>query len=792
MAKKFESSYGYFTEDGQEFVITNFKTPRPWINVISNRNYGLVISQLGGGFSWITHSNLNRLTRWQQDLLRDDWGKYFYLRDEESGSFWSPTIQPVLVSPSQYECRHGIGYTTFFSEFDGIVAQLRVFVPPEENMEIWTLELQNKSGRVRRMGVYTYLEWGLGAGPDMHREFHKTFIETEFSDSHQALLARKRLWEVPSPKGHWNTEWPYFAFFACNQEVDGYEGDKEAFIGNTFTLQKPRALVEGELSNTVGKWGDAIASLHKILSLPPNTAQQMHFFLGAAPTREAVEKKLEYFREAEKVEEAFQRSRNLWKNYLDATQIETPDDAMNIMTNVWLKYQAISGRIWGRAAYYQQSGAYGFRDQLQDSGIFLSLDPEQTKKQLHLHAAHQFSDGRVLHWWHPITEEGLDAGMSDDLLWLPFMMIDYLKETADWAFLQEEIPFYDQQAPASMLKHCLIAINKVLSRLSPRGLPLILAGDWNDGLSAVGIEGRGESVWLAHFLFYTLTQFSRVLRRIGDNKIADEYSAKAEQLKSVVNKLGWDGSWFWRARKDAGELIGSRENKEGRIFLNAQTWAIISGIATTGQEQKIQKAIQQHLETPFGPLLFEPAYTAPDREIGYLSRYAPGVRENGGIYTHAATWAIWAACMLSDPDMAYRIYQNICPVYKTPRLQHYYAEPYVTPGNIDGKDSPHFGRGGWTWYTGSAAWLYRVTLEHILGIQADFDGLLINPCLPGHWKTVTVKRLFRASHYHIRIQKTKQCWEGELTITVEGKQVPGNRIPPKNSREPVHVEVKLL
>ncbi|MEJ2536093.1 MAG: glycosyl transferase family 36, partial [Calditrichia bacterium] len=367
MEKKFETEYGYFTNNGREYVITNYKTPRPWINVISNGNYGLVVSQVNGGFSWITHANLNRLTRWNQDLIQDNWGKFIYLKDEESGVYWSPTIQPVLSKVQDYSCRHGIGYTVFESKYQNILVNLRIFVPFNHDLEIWTLKLNNLVNQTRKIGVYTYFEWCLGAAPDNHREFHKTFLETEFNEAKQTILARKRLWEIPTKQGHWNIDWNNTAFFACSESVDGFECDKENFIGKTRTLANPIAVETGKLSKTQGKWNDSIASLQKLVSLSSSGEKEIHFFLGAHPEESEIHSQIEKFRDERNVEAAFQQVKKEWASILEASIVETPDNALNFMTNHWLKYQSISGRIWGRAAYYQQSGAFGFRDQLQDS-----------------------------------------------------------------------------------------------------------------------------------------------------------------------------------------------------------------------------------------------------------------------------------------------------------------------------------------------------------------------------------------------------------------------------------------
>jgi cellobiose phosphorylase len=792
MKKKFETKYGYFTEDGKEFVITDYRTPRPWINVISNGSYGLVVSQLNGGFSWIVHSNLNRLTRWEQDLIRDNWGKYIYLRDEESGEFWSPTIKPVMTEVEAYQCRHGIGYTFFQSYYKDIAVNFRLFVPFHHNLEIWTLRIKNKGNKQRQLSIFTYLEWCLGAAPDSHREFHKLFLETEFNEDNQVLLARKRLWEMPSDRGHWNTEWNQTAYLACSQSVDGFEGDKEAFIGRYWDLSHPLALERGELTGSQGKWNDSIGSLKKNIELAPGEEKVIHFYLGAEGSPERIFSQIRNYRNPDNIESAFQEMQREWDRYLTATTVETPDEALNFMTNIWLKYQSISGRLWGRAAYYQQSGAFGFRDQLQDSQIFLYMRPDLTKKQILYHAKHQLKEGKVLHWWHPITDQGSDGNMSDDLLWLPFITIQYLKETVDWSILDENLPFYDDPVSQTLFEHCLRAIDLVLDRFSDRGLPLILAGDWNDGLSAVGLDGKGESIWLAHFLYYILIEIQPILEQKNLSERIVYYRQRADELKKAINEIGWDGNWFWRASKDNGKLIGSHQNKEGKIFLNPQTWAVIANSTSEERQLKIMHEVESLLESEVGPTLFRPAYKSPDPEIGYLSRYAPGVRENGGIYTHAAIWSIWADCLLKQKEAAYRIYRKICPIYNSQNPDRYCAEPYVTPGNIDSPDSPHYGRGGWTWYTGSAAWLFRITVDNLLGIKADYDGLIIDPCLPDDWKEVKIKRLFRGMNYFIKINNNGKKEERIQEIFVDGEKIEGNLIPvfSKKSRVEVVVNIK--
>ncbi len=496
--------------------------------------------------------------------------------------------------------------------------------------------------------------------------------------------------------------------------------------------------------------------------------------MGISKSKSDISSSLKKFQQQEKVDEALIEVRNSWHKRFDSMIIDTPDEGMNILVNKWLRYQTISGRLWGRTAYYQQSGAYGFRDQLQDSLVFLPIDPSLTEKQICLHARHQKEDGTVLHWWHPITETGLETKMTDDLLWLPFTIIQYLDETDNYEILSIKEPYYDNPDKRdSLFNHSVAAIERVLLRFSERGLPLIGAGDWNDGLSAVGLEMKGESNWLAEFFYLILRKFSSVCERVGEQKLTEKYSFKADELKKAFDKYAWDGEWFFRATKDNGEKIGSKENVEGKIYLNAQTWSVISEIADQQKQREAMDAVTKHLLKKNGALLLYPAYSKPDKMIGYLSRYAPGRRENGGVYTHAATWAVWAYSKLKMNELAYDAYKRLSPIYNGLNPDEYVAEPFVTPGNIDGPDSPDYGMGGWTWYTGSASWLQKIIVDWILGVRATREGLVIDPCVPDHWKKFSIKRKFRGTIYYIEF-KNLNGNKGVPIIKVNGELVEGN------------------
>ncbi|MCI0394174.1 MAG: glycosyl transferase family 36 [Chloroflexi bacterium] len=761
-----QNDYGYFSEDGKEYIITRPDTPMPWINVISNGDYGLVLSQAGSGYSWLTHASLNRITRWEQDLVRDDWGKYLYLRDADSHEFWSAGWQPCGGTLEFYQVRHGMGYSVVEARRGNLESQLTYLVPPDDPCELWLLRLQNRGRRLRKLQLFTYLEWLLGAAPDWHREFHRLFIEAWYDDTHGALLATKAMWDLPGQPGvHWNRSWPYVAFHSSSQPPAGFESDKGAFMGRNGRLSEPRALGDGRSLNTQGRWGDAIGSLQVNVTLPPGEAVELVFTLGVADDTEQALALAERYRQPAAAHQALAAVRRTWQEITGRIVVETPDPALNLMANGWLQYQAISGRLWGRTAYYQTGGAYGFRDQLQDSLVWLLLDrPEQTLAQIRLHAAHQFQDGVVFHWWHPLAEWGLRSKHSDDLLWLPFAAMCYLHETGSFDCLEEEIPFWDGGV-ATLREHCLRAFRVALQRRSERGLPLILEGDWNDGLNAVGPAGRGESIWMAHFLYYLLTGWASL--PILNEADQARFRTEAEALREATNAHGWDGAWYWRATTDDGAILGSDQQPEGKIFLNAQTWAVLSGLAPADRAHQAMASAREHLYTAYGPLLFAPGYTRPDPKIGYLSRYAPGARENGGVYVHAACWAVLAERRLHGAEAAYATWRSFCPPWRGQEPEVYAAEPYVMPGNVSGPQSATPGRGGWTWYTGSAAWYLRAAIEGVLGVEARLLGLHVQADLPAGWKEFRLQRSFRGALYHIHV---RQALEGEQPgCTVDGQ-----------------------
>lgn len=771
------NAYGQFDPSGKAFTITDPQTPTPWVNIVCNGRYGFIVSQGGGGFSWLDNSQLNVLTRWEMDLARDQHGKFLFLSDLDSGHIWSAAPAPCRPRYDAYSCEHTQGRTRFTTECNGVRTVWTMSVAPDDAVELWTVEITNLRASKRRLRIASYLDWCCGVAPDTKREFHRLFFTTRHDPARRAIFAGKNMWDVPPrhEAEHWNRPWPYIAAHAVGGarfDRDLALADKAAFFGRYADTARPAAMSSDAAFHpdvtAFGRFGDAAAALGGDLTLGPGENVKLHFTLAIAENAETLEQLLDKYSATESVEEAIDRTVTGWEAMLFPTRVGTLAPDVDLLCNHWLPYQAISGRLWGRTGYYQQSGAFGFRDQLQDSQVWLTLDPKRCLEQIMLHAAHQFADGSVYHWWHPLVETGLRTACSDDYLWLPYILSAYIKETGDAGALERTAPFVDNPAPATLLEHCRRAIAKSFSRLSSRGLPHIGSCDWNDGLSAVGVKERGESVWLAMFLIQLLEEFGECCSRAGKTDLAAEYAGKRSALIEAVNAHGWDGSWFRGATLDSGEWIGTHTNPAGRIFLNCQTWAVLSECTSPDRLASAWDSVKQYLVTEWGPLLLAPAYTEPRADIGYITRYSPGSRENGGVYMHAATWALAAACKVRDVETTGRIWKSISPPLRGADAEGYRAEPYVTPGNVDGPLSDTPGKAGWTWYTGSAAWLRKVALDWMLGIRAAWGGLEIDPCPPPELGIVNVTRLWRGRSVRVRFDSRSFDPNRQPVLTING------------------------
>ncbi len=794
MTKLFETKYGYFDNERGEYVITRPDTPRPWVNIVSNGTYGFAISQAGSGYSWRDHAQFNRLTRWDQDLTRDNWGKYLFVRDDDDGRFWSPTPKPTCKPIRNYECRHGTGYTILSGSSHDIDSNLTMFVDAKSPVEVWSLALKNSSRKTRHLSLFTYFELCLGTSPDWHREFDKLFIETKFDRALGTFWASKVRWGLPDPSGRpWARPYEFKAFHTAFPKPVAFDSDQQAFLGQLGELTAPKAVKDGKLTNVQGRWNDGIASLQTRVTVRPGQTATVTFLLGAVRTEAEGRQIIRRYAKPGQVARELGNVKALWKKLLKPLQVFTPDESVNLLVNQWLPYQAVSCRMWGRTAYYQTGGAYGYRDQLQDSLATLTMDPALCREHIERASRHQFSDGTTFHWWHPITEDGMKKKNSDDLLWLPFVTIRYIRETGDFAFLQKKVPFFDK-GQATILGHCRAAIEQVLGRPSPRNIPTMVEGDWNDGLSCIGFDGTAESIWLGQFLYGILTDWSEMLAHLSDAQSANDrtrYAAKAKTLKDAINKFAWDGDWYIRATSVHG-VLGSKKCKIGKMWINSNTWALIHDIAGPERKKKVRASLQKILYRKYGPLTFFPAFSKPDPAIGHLSQYAPGLRENGGLYTHAGCWAIIAEAIAGTPESCFNVFNSFNPVRRGMNPDHYCAEPYVTPGNVDGPQSPNFGRGGWTWYSGSAAWLYRALTDYLLGVRPTHVGLQIAPMVPGTWKTFAMVRRYRGATYRIHVtNKAGKASARRISVSVNGSPVKGTVLPIAPKGATVNVDVMI-
>lgn len=796
--KKFASKYGYFTADGSEYVITNPRTPRPWVNVCANENYGFVITQTGGGFSWYGNSQLSRLTTWYQDLIRDPYGKYVYIRDNKSGKHWSASWKPTCFKYDSYEARYGLGYVKFIAKYQDIRSEQLMFVPREDSCEIWQVTLTNESKKARDLSAFTFFDWCLGNGNETHREFQKTFIEVQIDHKIGGIIGKKRPALVPPHISTGLKDAPLTAVFALtNHKTAGYDGDKETFVGMYGTYDAPKAVVEGKVQNRreLEKWGDPIAATQANVTLKPGESKTLVYVLARIEDASKAAAIVKKYSSMATVKKEFENVTGYWNDLTSKSWVETPDEALNFLTNKWYRYQALCARMWAKTAYYQCSGGIGFRDQLQDSNCLLESDPSLTRKQILIHAEQMFPDGTVYHWWHPGFGIGAHTEMVDDLLWLALITLNYIDETGDESILDKVAPYVtkasEPKQEGTIYDHICRSYEKVLSRWSPRGLPLMGEGDWNDGMSHVGPKWKGESIWLGHFFYGLLNRLAPVCEMKGEKDRAKKYLDRAAKLKDAINEHAWDGEWYIRATRDDGRPLGSKSEERGKIMLNAQVWAVICGTATPERARIAMNSAYKWLYQEYGPLLFTPGYDKLDPTIGYLSRYAPSVRENGGVYTHAACWGVQAAAMMGDAEMAYKAYKNMCPIYRGLNPDHYYAEPYVTPGNVDGPDSPNFGRGGWSWYSGSGSWMQKVAYNWICGIRASKDGLIIDPAIPKDWKGFRAQRFFRGSFYAIEVKNPRGKNGGVKEVIVDGKKITGKVAPVFKDGKTHKVEVTL-
>jgi cyclic beta-1,2-glucan synthetase len=793
----FFNGVGGFSQDGREYIVAlgpDQTTPAPWVNVIANAQFGTVISESGSAYTWAENSHEFRLTPWFDDPVTDASGEAFYIRDEESGKFWSPSPLPARGEMA-YVIRHGFGYSIFEYEQAGIATELCVYVATDAPVKFAKLRISNRSGRTRQLSVTGYWEWVLGELRDkslMH-------VVTGLDPITGALFTRNA----------YNTEFPGRVVFVDSSEpLRTVTADRTEFLGRNGSLAKPAALSRLRLSGRVGPGLDPCSAMQIPIGIENGLTKEIIFTLGVGANEDQARQLVQRFRGLSNGHRALEGVWHYWSRTLGAAYFETPDPAVNFLANGWLLYQTLACRMWARTGFYQSGGAYGFRDQLQDAMALVYAEPGLFREHLLRAASRQFVEGDVQHWWHPPVGRGVRTHFSDDYLWLPYAACRYVATTGDTGVLDEQVAFltsrqlrpdeesnYDlpgTDGKASLYDHCVRAIDNGL-RLGVHGLPLMGCGDWNDGMNLVGQHGKGESVWLAFFLVDVLTQFAELARRRDDVATGDRYTTNAASLRDNIEKNAWDGEWYRRAYFDDGAPLGSASNEECQIDSLPQSWSVLSGVGTPERSKAAMEAVDRRLvrREDREIHLFDPPFDKSKLNPGYIKGYVPGVRENGGQYTHAAIWTIMAFAEMGDSQRAWELFSMINPINHTStadKLSVYKVEPYVAAADVYGV-APHTGRGGWTWYTGSAGWMYRLITESLLGLHLEVDKLSVRPLMPENWPWFKIHYRYRDTFYHITIKRNGGNNLG--SIEVDGKLQIEKVLSLVDDRRDHNVEIEL-
>jgi cyclic beta-1,2-glucan synthetase len=769
-------------------------TPAPWSNVIANAQIGTVVSESGGAYTWVDNAHEFRLTPWHNDPVGDPSGEAVYLRDEETGQFWSPTPLPVPGN-GDFVCRHGFGYSVFEYEQHGINTELWTYVAVDAPVKFVVVKVRNRSGRARRLSMTGYWEWVLG----QWRHRNLMHVVTEPDAATGALFVRNEFNREFAGKT---------VFVSVNDPARSVTGNRTEFLGRNGTPARPAAMSQAYLSGQTGASLDPCAALQVPFDLASGQEREFVFILGAGRDADEARHLVRRFGGAIGARHALEGVWDFWKRTLGVVHAETPDPAVNFLVNGWLEYQTLSCRYWGRSGYYQSGGAYGFRDQLQDTTALLHAAPWTAREHLLRCAGRQFLQGDVQHWWHPPTGRGVRTHFSDDFLWLPYATCRYVQATGDTGVLDERMPYLegrpvgaDEESyydlpqhsgqDGTLYEHCVRAVTHGL-RFGRHGLPLMGCGDWNDGMNLVGAKGEGESVWLAFFLCDVLRRFADLARRRHDPGFADQCTEQAAQLQRHIEEHGWDGDWYRRAYFDDGTPLGSATNEECQIDSIAQSWAVLSGAGRPDRARRAMESVDQRLVQREARViqLFDPPFDTSALEPGYIKGYIPGVRENGGQYTHGAIWTAMAFAELGDSERAWELLSLLNPIRHATDpsgVDRYKIEPYVIAADIYSV-APNRGRGGWSWYTGSAGWMYRLIVENLFGLRVEIDRLHLNPHLPKAWTSFKIHYRYRDTFYHISLVRLGADSGQEEHLVLDGHILSEATIPLVDDRREHAVE----
>ena len=779
----FYNGVGGFSKDNQHYTIclgNDQTTPVPWSNIIANEEFGFITTESGGGYTWCHNSHENKLTPWSNDPVCDVPSEIFYLRDE-AVNIWSLTPLPIREK-TPYLVEHGYGYTTFNHTSHGITQSLTQFVPLKGKLKISLISLKNDGDIERHLALSYYIEPVLGA---------------KRSETAMHLISEVTEDGILTVKNGYNQVFANQVLFMDTSVSErSYNGDRKAFLGNG-RKELPEELTRIKLSNHVGAGYDPCASMQVQVDIPPGETIQLVFLMGVADQGESLLNSIQPYKTVADAIVALERVKKFWKEKLGSLQVVTPDLAMNQMMNGHLLYQVIACRLWARSAFYQAGGAYGFRDQLQDTLAVLPIWPELTRAQIIKHAGHQFVEGDVLHWWHEPALKGTRTRISDDFLWLPYVVAQYLSVTEEKEVLEEDIQFLEcdllnefederyvspkiAEERGSLYNHCIRAIENGL-RFGEHGLPLMGGGDWNDGMNRVGNEGKGESIWLAWFLSDILKKWIPICLTYNDLDRGMKYADINKDLVLAIEEYGWDGSWYKRAYFDDGTQLGSANNIECKIDSLAQTWAVLSESGNPERAINAMTSLEDYLVSRNDGIirLLTPPFDNGTLEPGYIKGYVPGVRENGGQYTHAATWVVSAFAKLGNGDKAFELFEMINPINHArtnTELNIYKTEPYAMAADVYGC-RPHIGRGGWSWYTGAAGWMYQAGLNSILGFTRSGSDLIIDPCIPKRWNQFTIQYTFEETTYDIQVSNPEAISRGVVRIKLNGTELSDNKVP---------------